>query len=252
MFKNKFKFVYLLLIGAVCINLTSCDDEDDKDTRVVNFEDLKVDSTGYWKGDTTGTSNVGQYGTDYSGQFTSGSVSFANTYTYSSYGASWRGFGYSTLADTSVTADYTNEMYAYGNSGAANSKTFAIAFSDGATITFDKAVDLKKVNVLNTTYAYKVIRDGNAYTDGPFKAGSWFTVTFTGYNEQQQEVGTTTFFLADYRDGKTYICDSWENADLSALKGVKTVKLTFDGSDKGQWGLNTPTYVCIDNLEFFD
>ncbi|MBO4333969.1 MAG: DUF4465 domain-containing protein [Paludibacteraceae bacterium] len=258
MLKNKFKFVYLLLIGAVSIGMQSCSDDDDEDENMpittqttIDFEDLEVDSKGYWIGDTTGIASEGQWGaTDYKGSFSTKTTTFENTLSVSSYGQSWMGFGYSTLADSTVDGVYTNEMYVYGKSGANGSKTFAVAFSDNATITFDKAVNLKNVKVNNSTYTYKVIRDGNAYTDGPFKKGSWFSVTFTGFDANGKKAGETTYYLADYRNGKSFICKDWTQVDLSGLKGVKKVVLTFDGSDKGDYGLNTPTYVCLDNLVF--
>lgn len=248
----KHRFSYLLLVAAVSFGATACsDDDDDNDdqTSRVTFEDLKVDEEGFWKGDTLGNKVEGMYGTDYNQQFTSGTVKFDNTYT-AEY-SSWKGFGYSQLADSTVEGTYLNDMYVYGTAGAANSKTFAVAYSDGATITFPSEVDLESVMVNNSTYTYKVIRDGNGYSTA-FKDGDWFNVIFTGYDEDGREVGNTQYLLADFRDGKNYICKEWTKVDLSVLKNAKVIKLTFDGTDRGDWGLNTPTYVCIDNLEFAD
>ena len=257
MLKNKFKFVYLLLIGAVSIGMQSCSDDDDEDENMpittqttIDFEDLEVDSKGYWIGDTTGIASEGQWGaTDYKGSFSTKTTTFENTLSVSSYGQSWMGFGYSTLADSTVDGVYTNEMYVYGTSGANGSKTFAIAYADSATITFDKATDLKSVMVNNSTYAYKVIRDGNEFST-KFAKGAWFAVNFTGFDANGKKVGETTYYLADFRNKKTFICGEWTKVDLSALKGVKKVVLTYDGSDKGSYGLNTPTYVCLDNIVF--
>ncbi len=257
MLSNKIKFTYLLLTGAVTIGMVSCNDDDDDDvivepnTEKIDFEDITVGSEGYWSGDKTGVESPGEWGaTNYTGSFTSNTASFENIFSISEYGTSWKGFAYSTLADTSVKGIYENDMYLYGNSGANGSKTFAVAFSDSATITFEKEVNLYNVQVNNNTYTYKVIRDGNAYTDGPFKEGSWFTVKFTGFNEDGEKVGEQTFYLADYRKGKTYICQNWTNVNLTKIKGAKKLVLTFDGSDKGSFGLNTPSYVCIDNLAY--
>ncbi|MCR5569096.1 MAG: DUF4465 domain-containing protein [Paludibacteraceae bacterium] len=253
MLKNKNKFVYLLLISAVSFGMQSCSDDDDDDdnniatnTNVIDFEELKVDEKGYWQGDTTGTAKQNSWGgIEYTGGFTTKSANFENIYG-SGY---WSGFAYSTLADSTVAGEYTNDMYVYGTSGAKGSKTFAIAYSDNATVTFEKETSLKTVYVNNSTYTYKVIRDGNAYSE-KFADGSWFSVTFTGYDATDKKVGEQTFYLADYRNGKKYICKDWTAVDLSALKGVKKVVLTYDGSDKGSYGLNTPTYVCLDNIVF--
>lgn len=252
MTKKEMKLAYLLLLGALSFGATSCSDDDDNDENVntVTFEDLKVDESGYWKGDTTGVSSPGSWGaTNYAGQFTTNGATFENTFSKYPTMTSWTGFGYSTLADTSVAGNFDNEMYLYGKSGANNSKTFAIAFSDGATFTFNETVSLKSVQVNNNTYTYKVIRDGNEYSTA-FDNGSWFSVTFTGYDANDSEVASKTYYLADFRDGKKYICEKWETVDLSAFDGVKSVKLKFEGSDANEYGLLTPTYVCIDNLQY--
>ena len=249
--KNKI-FFYALLATAFSFTFTACDDDDDNDSEKATFEDVTLGTDGYWKGDSTSVEGVaGAYGTNYNGSFSSKGITFSNTFTTSAYGTSWSGFAVSSLADTSVAGDYTNDLYVYSQSGAGNSRQFAVAFSDGAQFSFENPVNLESVMLANTTYAYKVIKNGNAYSTA-FSTGSWFKVTFIGYDDKDNKVGETDYYLADYRDGKTFINGNWEKVDLSALKKVKTVKLKFDGSDSGDWGLNTPAYVAIDNIEFND
>ena len=36
--------------------------------------------------------------------------------------------------------------------------------------------------------------------------------------------------------------------DLSGLGDIKELYFTMDGSDSGQWGLNTPSYFALDCL----
>ena len=42
---------------------------------------------------------------------------------------------------------------------------------------------------------------------------------------------------------------TWRSWDLSALGKVNKIKIDFEGSDTGDWGLNTPAYLCIDNVK---
>jgi hypothetical protein len=52
------------------------------------------------------------------------------------------------------------------------------------------------------------------------------------------------FYLAK---GKNVVTD-WTYVDLSQLGKVDAIFFTLSGSRTGDWGLNTPTYFCIDNL----
>ena len=57
--------------------------------------------------------------------------------------------------------------------------------------------------------------------------------------------------LADFThqdSSQDYIVTQWEYVDLSPLGTVDSVEFIFTSSDVGQWGINTPTYVAIDNF----
>ena len=47
--------------------------------------------------------------------------------------------------------------------------------------------------------------DGGGYVKGPFEDGDYFTVTAIGHAASGEEVGRSTFYLADYRDGKSSV-----------------------------------------------
>lgn len=248
-----------------CLSTSSCqffDDDDDDDpngtedtnntvkTNIIGFEDVKLGSNGYINSDTTVSPTVEVSGAKvYEGVIKSSIGLFENEYTVDGSFTSWKGFSCSSLADTSVMPNFNNEMYLYGQTGANNTKQFGIAYGNGATITFENSVSLKSVEVCNTTYTYKTIRDGSLYNDA-FSSGSWFKVVFKGYDSNENLVGEKEFFLADYREGNSYLCDKWTNVDLSALDGVNKVIINFDSSDKTDDQINTPTYVAIDNLEY--
>ena len=40
---------------------------------------------------------------------------------------------------------------------------------------------------------------------------------------------------------------TWDYWEINA-EGVQSVKFNFEGSDSGAYGLNTPAYICIDDI----
>ncbi|MEM9177023.1 MAG: DUF4465 domain-containing protein, partial [Myxococcota bacterium] len=64
--------------------------------------------------------------------------------------------------------------------------------------------------------------------------------------------GTVEFLLADYTAPGTeddYIVTDWTFVDLSSLGVVSRLAFSFESSDVGAFGINTPTYFAIDNLQ---
>lgn len=212
---------------------------------VATFEDVVLGEQGFWNGnDLSGEEDSGNY----YGSFTSSVFSFDNIYT-AAWG-SFMGFACSSLTDT-VTSGFTNQYSPKAGEGANGSAQFALAYENGATFncTYKEGYTnntLKSVMITNGTYVYNEIRDGGAYSK-KFESGDWFKVTFTGY-KGEAETGSVDYYLADFRDGKTYINKEWVEVDLTPLADATTVMITFDSTDKGQFGVNTPKYVFIDNL----
>ena len=220
---------------------------------VATFEDVVLGEQGFWNGnDLSGEpqeeESYGQTITNYYGSFTSGAFTFENVYTEEWF--SYKGFACSSLTDT-ITSGFANQYSPKAGEGANGSVQFALAFDDGAVFncTYKEGYinnTLKSVMITNGTYVYNEIRDGGAYSK-KFESGDWFKVTFTGY-KGEAETGSVDYYLADFRDGKTYINKEWVEIDLTPLADATTVMITFDSTDKGQFGVNTPKYVFIDNL----
>ncbi|MBO8458839.1 MAG: DUF4465 domain-containing protein [Bacteroidetes bacterium] len=212
---------------------------------VATFEDVALGEQGFWNGsDLSGEEDSGNY----YGSFTSSVFSFDNIYT-AAWG-SYMGFACSSLTDT-VTSGFTNQYSPKAGEGANGSAQFALAYENGATFncTYKEGYTnntLKSVMITNGTYVYNEIRDGGAYSK-KFESGDWFKVTFTGY-KGEAETGSVDYYLADFRDGKTYINKEWVEIDLTPLADATTVMIAFDSTDKGDYGVNTPKYVFIDNL----
>jgi len=64
--------------------------------------------------------------------------------------------------------------------------------------------------------------------------------------------GSQEFFLADFRfadNSLDFVVDEFESVDLTALGDARSVQLSFDSSDIGNFGINTPLFIAIDNIQ---
>jgi hypothetical protein len=203
--------------------------------QLVNLSSLFLKSDTFWNG-----SNL-------SGGFTCGNAFFQNTYTpaYSS----WTGFAYSDQHDTVTVTNSPDYNYQYYIDVAESpTNIFAIAYvSDSLNITFTKPINQVSLNVANDSYTAISMRNGDAYAK-KFGVGDWFKVTITGYSKKNN-VGTTTAYLADFRTAPYYILNTWELVNLSSFGTVDELSFKLSSSDNGAYGMNTPSYFCLDNIE---
>jgi hypothetical protein len=181
-----------------------------------------------------------------SGGFTSRGVLFENDGAY-------LGFSASTTTDT-TTPGYLNQYSNITGSGGGDSATFGIAFSD-ATVVLPSETLVSGAWLTNTTYAALSMRDGDSYAkkfggdDGT--EADYFRLLIEGFDAADRSTGVANLMLADYRfDDPTedFILDEWVFLDLSGLGAVRELRFSWESSDVGEFGINTPTYVAIDNL----
>jgi len=67
-----------------------------------------------------------------------------------------------------------------------------------------------------------------------------------------EKTDSVDFYLADFRfedNTQDYIVDTWEMVDLSTLGKIDQLGFTLSSSDNGDWGMNTPGYFFIDELQ---
>ncbi len=252
----KVRNLVVVCILALSLGFISCSNDSDKEIKeyLITFEDVDLGEKGYWNGDDMEVEGVNEeefWGmeTYYYNSFKSGIASFNNKYAVDY----WSGFACSNHTDT-VTPGYINQYSVITGRGANNSKQFAVANSDNATFECPKNeygfFTIHSIMMTNNTYAYSSMRDG----DGDAKQFNsededWFKVIIKGYKENV-ETGRVDYYLADFRNGKEFLSDSWEKVDLSTLGKVDKIIFSFDSSDKSEYGMNNPAYVCIDNILF--
>lgn len=108
--------------------------------------------------------------------------------------------------------------------------------------------------ICNSSYTYGVIKYGNAFgatgVATPLKdMNGYFQAMLECYGANGELIATKTYMLADYRVGQTPVdpMTEWTYWAIN-VEGVQSVKLNFEGSDSSAYGLNTPAYLCIDDI----
>jgi len=237
--KTKFLLLTTLIISC---SVFSCKKEK-YETDMVDFENLSLDDSGVWNG------------SDGSGGFASGNIFFVNH--YNALYKSWSGFAYTNHSDT-VTGDYTNQYSSVTGTGAGNSEKYGVFYFSGTpdTMVFEVPEKITGFALCNTTFTYKAIKYGTPFSK---KFGGnngaepdWLKVTLTPINKEGMTLGYVDVFLADFRpddNKKDYISNAWVTIDLSQFGFIKYLKMEMSSSDTGEWGMNTPAYVCIDNIK---
>jgi len=150
------------------------------------------------------------------------------------------GIAISNYVDAKLTdANYDKQLSVTKSNG---SKNFAVVNGTSYMI-LKTAKIIRSFDVMNTTYAMNVIKNGNDYAAALTEKGSYFEVQVEGYKANTL-TSTTTIDLA--RDGKAV--EDWKTVDLSSLGAVDSVVFKFYGSDSSEYGLNTPAYFAFDNV----
>ena len=130
--------------------------------------------------------------------------------------------------------------------GARTGQNYIVWYEDnsGNSIKLNEAGVVPGMYVTNNVYAYNSMKEGDDYAGPPFAEGDYFTLTITGSLIGIPGTQSVDVYLAQGTD----ILTTWKYVDLSVLGEVDELKFSFDGSRTGDWGVNTPTYVCIDDL----
>lgn len=204
------------------------------------FEDVELPLSGYYNG------------SDFAGGFKSGKAFFTNMYD-TTWGPYWEGFAASNVKnDTDGTY---NNQYASITKGGRESNNYAVCYSKGI-IRLDSASKHDPVYglyITNTTYAYFDMKNGSTFSK-KFGGASghdsdYFRVVFEGWKDGVKRDTAVKAYLADYRfsnDSLDFIIKHWQYVPLYELGLVDSISISFESTDTGSFGINTPTYVCID------
>ncbi len=221
-----------------------CVDDVITDSDTADFENLSLMANSFWNKRNTTLRNI----------ITDGGFQFRNSYSVASWGDSWSGgYAISSMHDT-VTAGYENLFSCYAGSGY-NSTSYAMVQQQAKVILPSApGLKLKGVYITNSTYAALSMKNGDAFAKkfGGISGNDsdWFKVSFVGYKDGVAD--TVEAYLADYRNSdntQDYIVKEWKWVDLSGLGNADSITTILTSSDNGQFGMNTPAFFAMDQLE---
>lgn len=190
----------------------------------------------FWKDEATqlyGALNNGSYGC----AFYSGGTAVSN------YHCGIADGGYTT--QLSIPTDLAahsgdNFLVAYGYKASYNDSRAVMQFADGT------ARKIRGLWVTPTSYFLNSTTNGDSY-NSPATETTYVYVVFEGFDADGNSVGTVKRRLQN----GTIPLSKWAYVDLTPLGKVVSVKIDFDASEDqiGSYGLNTPAYVAIDDIE---
>lgn len=188
-------------------------------------------------------------------KFNSGNVEFPNTY-QSDYAYWSHGWAYSTIQND-TSAGYTNLYGAYTKTGNNASVKYAVGQQNSMfSITgSDAKKTVKGLYLTNGTYAALSMKNGDniakKFGGVSGQDPDFFVVTIKKYLNGVEGTDSVNCYLADFRssvDSLDYILNTWKWVDLTSLGNVDSLTFRLTSSDNGQFGINTPTFFCMDDV----
>jgi len=165
------------------------------------------------------------------------------------------GWAISSVKD-SVTAGFMN-LYAARPGGAASGNNYAVGQNNAEIIQFSETYEANYLSFkyTNSTYAALSMRDGDMFAkkfggetgDDPDYFFLRITISFNGDSLYSKD-----YYLADYRfDDNTqdYIVEEWMESEIYWWNPFNEIKFALFSSDTGAFGINTPLFFCIDDIE---
>ena len=242
--------------ALLCVSLWSCSEdenpagEEQKEDVVISFEgELSEPNSSFLA--TEGEEDGFYMKTAFSDP--QNVVSFTHYFSDWGFGG---GFTYTNGTDT-ATPGYANlsAITGTGKTGSVYLTANASSYTEARITNLQPGkYRFKGAWVTNTTYDYLAIKDGNdggsglvtKFETGDFETGDWFKLTAIGHTSN--ETDTIHFYLADFRDWKSTIVNTWEWFDWSELADADYITFEMSSSDIGDFGMNTPSYFCIDDI----
>ena len=247
---NKFFLVAAVVCTAV---FASCSQEDNPTPqpvkKVIGFENATLNAQGFWCGEVNEKGVTTDYGTTYPCVYKEIGAEFATTYGI----YYWTGFAISNRTEKGFTmGDYSPEgmpdQFNNVTGKAHGGKNFLVVQPYGETIKLNGAT-LKGFWYTNSSYTANAYENGDGLTPGKFEAEDWFKCILYPVPANGSLSGAR--YEIDLAKDGDYVKE-WKYCDLSkvdAFKNVGEISISFDGSKKNDWGVTTPTYICIDDME---
>lgn len=236
--------------------------DPNKNYHILNLSGLLAEPESVWEKTLSYDPALDPDGTGVN-EFSFGNNPYVLNYATTWEGFAWEGFTYSNITDR-TTAGYDNQFAAITGGGAEGAGTaYAVSYYSTYSavgkqyIAFanDESYQIAGAYVTNSTLTYLSMRDGDGYAKKfGGEAGTdpdWYKITFIGEDAQGETTGSVDFYLADFRSdnpAEDYIVNEWKWVDLTALGEAAKVRYELTSSDVGDFGINTPTFFCLDKM----
>lgn len=187
--------------------------------------------------------------------YTEKGASFGSYYYQSVYGEKtfdvWNGFALSaSISKEDLGMDsYDNQFGVY----AETTSIFAVGYAPVSastakyavpTIEFEEPVRMVSADVANANKTYFYCVNNPMFGEDDAAEPIWVNLVVTG-SLNGSEVGKLTVELA--KDGN--VVADWKTVDFSSLGEVDKLQFAVESNDVDPtWGLNVPSYFCIDNI----
>ena len=251
-FTAKHTTFYTLTITDAWGNVNSCDVDIKVAGKayVATFEDVFMrDDETFWNGNGADTSEgSGVFSTMYSGSYKFSVNRHSDSW--------WSGHACSNITNTDYV-ELGDQYNSATGSGVNGSKNYCVTYVDGFTphsidVTNADTDSISGFYITNTAWAKKAILEGDGMSTDPdgFKKGDFFKLRIQG-EASDGSFRSVSFFLADYtleNEADRYVIDTWQWVDLRSLGKVKNLTFSMSGTKENSWGLTTPTYFCMDDL----
>ena len=225
-----------LFVDAFSLTFVACNKQGEvEDKTIATFEEAAISPAA--------AESYFAYGVDTTVFLESGNFQVQQTVAYD--GTYVSGAVVTNITDTKFK-DY-KDAYKSAAGGAYAGKNYVVWYEDGFTgnvVKLKTAAVVPGMYVCNNVYALSSMKNGDDIAGAPFKEDDWFMLTIGGSLEGKAVNTTVEFYLGK---GTNFVTD-WTYVDLSKLGKVDELNFSMSGSRTGDWGLNTPTYFCIDNL----
>ncbi len=167
----------------------------------------------------------------------------------------WGGFAQSKMLDADAKNGLYENQYSAYNTNAASGESFLLyyydSFNEPCDIVCMSQLELRSVKLNLSTYTYASITDEDINTFArAFTDGDYLKVVFTPLAADETSVGDPVeCYVIDYRDGKRFVATDWQKFNLNLPVSAR-IRVTIETTDVGEWGANTPLYICIDDLVY--
>ncbi len=172
------------------------------------------------------------------------------------------GWSYTNETDN-TTYDWNNCFSSAYGSGENNSENYAVSFigsdwmNNYEQIPSIISINKSEISSQIASMSMSVCLNANAYlyiTNDDFYQNNnhYLMMKISAVNSETGNSSSQNIYLADFRAETTepFAVNNWKTIDMTWAIDYDSLVFTFESSDSGDYGINTPAYFCLDNFTY--